>query len=80
MHPRNFGLDKIIGTYVRMYIHPFHVKGFEMSHILAWSPKSYNILDIHAMLQSINSFQGYPLTSVTWLYHRLRCTTHCGVA
>ena len=38
MHPRNFGSDKIIRTYVSMYVHPFHVKGFEMSHILAWSP------------------------------------------
>ena len=40
MHPSNFGSDKIICTYVHMYVHPFHVKGFEMSPILAWSPEA----------------------------------------
>ena len=40
MHPRNFGSDKIIRTYVSKYVQPFHVKGFEMSHILAWSPEA----------------------------------------
>ena len=37
------------------------------------------LMDIHVMVKLIGSCQkGYPLTSVTWLYHRFRCTTHWG--
>lgn len=40
MHPRNFGINKIVLTSVRP---PYHVNGSEMSHLLAGSPKSYTI-------------------------------------
>ena len=53
MHSRNFGSEKIASTYVSPLI---HLRGYEMSHLLAGSPRhAYTVsvfnlvLDIYAM-------------------------------
>ena len=78
MHPRNFGSDKIVRTYVRW---PLHVSGCEMVHLLGVQGiyiSVFNlVLDFHVIVNWQLS-KGYPLNSDTWLYCGLRYTTHSG--
>ena len=76
MHPRNFGCDKI----VRPHVHSFHsyrmwnvkLSSWE-SEVLIW------LLKIHVIVNWQLSMKiGYPMTSVTWLHPKLRCTIHWG--
>ena len=86
-HSRGQHLCKFIGTRERVQRPkdwfgtptwpPFHCSGTPI-----WPPwrhvkTLYIIVDIHVMLNWQLS-KGYPLTSVTWLYRGLKCTTHWG--
>ena len=67
MHPRNFGSDKIVCTYLRP---PLHVSGCgNLSLMWCWA-FSYGQLTAVKIK--------YLLTSIKWLYRGLRCSTHWG--
>ena len=54
---------------------------FNYQALLARCPRHiqfvFNLMvDIHVMVKFDSCPKGYPLKSVTWLYHKLKCTTH----
>ena len=71
MHPRNFGSDKIVRTYVRTYV---YLEDVESSKAYTFCVTTWYWTSI---LWSSDRWQkGYPLTSVTWQYRSLRYRTH----
>ena len=67
MHPRNFGSDKIVCTYLRP---PLHVSGCGNLSLMWYWAFSYGQLTAVKIK--------YLLTSIKWLYRGLRCSTHWG--
>ena len=71
VHPRNFGSDK----FVRRYVHPFTLTDVKCHTYQPVVEGSYNLYQTWYYGQLTAVKKEHPLTSVTWLYRGLRCTT-----